>query len=385
VLVRLSTIRVPILRRDPEYAPVLDERPVPLESIARTLLELAGVEDGLHPDAAPDLDTPPPAIHAETLYPNHNFGWRGLRVREEDGWRLVSGDFDRLYRTDSDPGELEDLSALRPDVVERLRTALDEEWRSRRTLAAELSAASGSADGEPETLSPAEIEALRSLGYASPGAAPDRDPEEAFAEGPDPRVRIQLVDRINQGVTRLDEGAPAGAIELFEEIVAEDPGNRMAWEYLGKARLRAMQPEGARDALARAVELGPSPASVYLDLSMAERTLGDPDAEWRALEGALAADPQSVPTRNRMGKILVDAGRPDEAKPIIEEIIRLRPRAARPHVYMAQIEVRLGNLDEARRHWRIASELGAGTPIGEMATQALERLDESGGRGRRGS
>ena len=376
VLLGLSVIRVPVVRRDPGYSPSLEAEPVALERVAATLLELAGVDGGLHAAAAPGLDAPPEAIHAETLYPHFNFGWRGLRAREEGGWRLVSGEQDRLYRTVEDPGELRDVAAQYPDIAARMRADLEAEWDSRRAQAA----TAGAGDSSTNRLGPEGIEALRSLGYASAGAADGRDFDTAFETGPDPRGRAPLVDRINFGVTELGAGRAAEAVGIFEEILAADPANRMAWEYLGSSLLATEQVERARDALRKALDLGPNPTSVYLDLALAERLLGNEEAEWRALERAVAADPRTVPARNRMAKLLMDRGRVMEAKPILEAVARLRPRSPRPHVHLGRIERRLGNVDEARRHWRLVGELGAGTPYEDIAEQALERIDREEGK-----
>ncbi len=372
VLVRLSAIRVPIVVCTSTYAPALDDRPVPLERVAATLAGLAGIEAELHAAAAPPLSAEAGPVHAETLYPHFNFGWRGLRVREEAGWRLVNGGVDRLYRVDEDPGELHDVAAAHPDVVRRMRDALEDEWEAR----CEAALAVGSGE-----LSPEEVETLRSLGYASAGGIAVDAVEAAFEAGPDPGERIGDLGRVNRAITLFSRGRSEEAIPILEAIVAVDPGNRMAWEYYGRALLATQEAEKARDALRTAAGLGPNPAAVYIDLAAAERRLGDGDGEWAALQAALDADPRSVPARTRMVVVLLARNEVREAREIILEVARLRPHAARPHMLLARVETRLGNADEARRQWELVIELDREGSLQEIARASLVRLEEEEGGG----
>ncbi len=372
VLVRLSAIRVPIVVCTSTYAPALDDRPVPLERVAATLAGLAGIEAEFHAAAAPPLSAEAGPVHAETLYPHFNFGWRGLRVREEAGWRLVNGRVDRLYRVDEDPGELHDVAAAHPDVVRRMRDALEDEWEAR----CEAALAVGSGE-----LSPEEVETLRSLGYASAGGIAVDAVEAAFEAGPDPGERIGDLGRVNRAITLFSRGRSEEAIPILEAIVAVDPGNRMAWEYYGRALLATQEAEKARDALRTAAGLGPNPAAVYIDLAAAERRLGDGDGEWAALQAALDADPRSVPARTRMVVVLLARNEVREAREIILEVARLRPHAARPHMLLARVETRLGNADEARRQWELVIELDREGSLQEIARASLVRLEEEEGGG----
>jgi arylsulfatase A-like enzyme len=79
-------------------------------------------------------------------------------------WKLivdVSGDqpVHQLYDREEDPGELNDLVAARPDVVEQLSKLLEAQLGDARALSALFEA------GEELELSPEDIDRLRELGY----------------------------------------------------------------------------------------------------------------------------------------------------------------------------------------------------------------------------
>jgi arylsulfatase A-like enzyme/Tfp pilus assembly protein PilF len=378
VLLHLVTIRVPIVVRTEEYAPALLADPVGLDRVAATLLRLAGETDGLDPTAAGPLapgrdgaGTPaedPRPVFAETLYPWFNYGWRGLRSCEEGEWRLVSGERDRLYHVPSDPGEVRDLAPGRPELAEALREELE---RGFERAAAEAWRA------EERTLSPEEAEALRALGYAAGGAAASA--EEGFVRGPDPHGRIEDLVRVNAAVAEFDAGAAARAEAELLEIVGRDPANRMALEYLGRARLAQGDASGAREAFGRALGLGPNPEHVWLDLATAERQLGNAAGEEEALRGALGANPQSALAHVRLAGCLLDSGRPEEAVELLRQAAALRPRVVAAQVSIARLLDSLGRRDEARPYWERVLELEPEGPAAALARDALAGRSEAEG------
>ncbi len=372
VLLHGATIRVPLVVRDERYAPRLSGTPVALESVARTLLDLAGVEGGLADGAAPAADRFTGPVLAETLYPALNFGWSGLRAWEEDGWKLVTGARERLYRTGTDPGETDDLAASHPQDASRLAARLDAAWPD--TAAAALLGA-GAATGE-------ETEALRSLGYLSAGGAGAESLDELFGGGPDPAERIDLLDDVNRGIGQLDAGLAAAAESTLAHVAAADPGNRLVWEYLGRARGAGPDLRGARDAFRRALELGPNPSTVYLDLARVERELGNDDAAWAVLESALRVDPNSVVARQAQARMRLEQGDPAGAVKLLEEAAAIRPRSASVRVSLAQAYAAAGRGPDADAQWRRVLEL---EPDGAPAAAARAALDAAGPAGTGGA
>jgi arylsulfatase A-like enzyme/cytochrome c-type biogenesis protein CcmH/NrfG len=365
-LVHASTLRVPILVRDAGFAPRLLAEPLAVERVAATLLRRAGIGDALNPGSAPALDDPATPVIGETLYPHYNFGWSGLRVLEHDGWRLVSGPVSRLYRLDEDPGETRDLAPAHPDVVASLAARLEREWAARKEHAfASLR----------RELTDADAEALQALGYVAGGAGGEEDAEAAFLSGDDPHERLALVDRINEALSWLHRDAPQRSLALLRRVVAEDPENRFAWQYLGQAALEAGLMEEARAALRRALVLGPNPDAVYRDLARAEAALGNASAEREVLAEALAANPRSAETRNRLAGALVREGHSEEAAELLREAVRIRPRFARAWANLAALAQQSGRPDEARDSWTRVLALEDEGPLADLARKQLARLD----------
>jgi tetratricopeptide (TPR) repeat protein len=340
-----------------------------VDRIAATVLECAGSDRPLNPGAAPELDAPEAPVHSESLYAHFNFGWRGLRSWEAEGWRLVVGETERLYHVAEDPAERVDLASRESERVRMMRADLEDTWAEEQAAAFAVTV---------RELEDDETDALESLGYlSSTGDASTID--RAFREGPDPEHRIRLVELVNLGVTQLAEGHERAAIDVFEEVLGHDPKNRLALEYLGRSYRNLRNLPRARDAFARAVSLGRNPVGVYLDLAVVEIELGNREGAWRALEDALIVQPNSVPARQAMSEILVGEGRSEEALPIVLEAVQLRPRAAKSHLFLGRVYQTLGRDEDAVAAWEEAARLDPSGEDGARALEALRLLHGSGG------
>lgn len=362
VLVHLATIRIPIVVAAPGDTARLRAEPVPLESVAATVLRLAGVDGALAPEAVPAVEDFDAAIVSESLYPWFNYRWRGQRAIEEGGWRLTVGPDEWLYAVPPDVGERTDLAAAEPRRTRELRDEL--EFRMERYGERAWSSAEREMTSE-------DIEALSALGYAASPMSMVSD--SGFVAGPDPRERLADLDELNLAITAYDRGDVVSARTRLEGLVRRDPENRAAWEYLGRAALDAGEAVTARDALQRALGLGRNPVQVWMLLADAEAQLGNPAAALEALEGALVSDPASAQLRVRVGQELARANRHEEALEHLREAVRLRPRSVPAQLGTAQLLERVGRPDEARPHWERVLELEPRGPAAQAARAALAR------------
>ncbi|HEX6023502.1 MAG TPA: hypothetical protein VFZ00_16020 [Solirubrobacter sp.] len=90
-----------------------------------------------------------------------------------------------------------------------------------------------------------------------------------------------------------DMGALSQAVDAAERETAAAPNDTGAWERLGRLRLRTFDRSGAREALERARENGPSEQGL-LDLALVAHLLGDVGAEVSACDQATQLFPDSA-------------------------------------------------------------------------------------------
>jgi tetratricopeptide (TPR) repeat protein len=131
-------------------------------------------------------------------------------------------------------------------------------------------------------------------GLAVAAMAGSRDPGETVTGGGGPTaVRSRLAEAAS--VARED---PAGALEIYDEVIAGDAANVEAWAerglLLASLSVGLERPallDEARRSVDRALELDPDDPRTRFYLGLVELFTGDRPAATEAFESALAADP----------------------------------------------------------------------------------------------
>jgi tetratricopeptide (TPR) repeat protein len=105
-----------------------------------------------------------------------------------------------------------------------------------------------------------------------------------------------------------DMGSLSQAVDAAEKEVECVPSDASAWERLGRLRLRTFDRAGAREALERARELGPTEQGL-LDLALVANLAGDVGAEVTACEQATQLAPDSPGAWSRYAHALARTDR----------------------------------------------------------------------------
>jgi tetratricopeptide (TPR) repeat protein len=119
-----------------------------------------------------------------------------------------------------------------------------------------------------------------------------------------------------------DMGALGQAIDAAEKEVASAPREASAWERLGRLRLRRFDRTGAREALERAREAGPSEAGL-LDLALVAHLMGDVGAEVTACQQATLLAPDSPDAWARYAHALARTDRVSDCLAACERTLEL--------------------------------------------------------------
>jgi tetratricopeptide (TPR) repeat protein len=119
-----------------------------------------------------------------------------------------------------------------------------------------------------------------------------------------------------------DMGSLSQAVEASEKEVERAPGDASAWERLGRLRLRVFDRAGAREALERAREQGPTEQGL-LDLALVAHLSGDLGAEVTACEQATQLAPESPAAWSRYAHALARTDRVSDCLAACEQALSL--------------------------------------------------------------
>jgi tetratricopeptide (TPR) repeat protein len=119
-------------------------------------------------------------------------------------------------------------------------------------------------------------------------------------------------------------GSLTQAVEAATQETVRSPGDASAWERLGRLRMRTFDRLGAREALERARETGPSEQGL-LDLALVANLMGDVGAEVSACEQATALAPESPDAWARYAHALARTDRVSDCLAACERALELAP------------------------------------------------------------
>jgi arylsulfatase A-like enzyme/Tfp pilus assembly protein PilF len=344
-----STLRVPLVIRQPGRAATVVDTAVSLVDVAGTLLGLAGVAapDSMHD--APILPGSPishrpssiahrsspiahrsssiahrssptaPDVYAETQYPRAA-GWHSLAAVVDSRWKLIASSENELYDLQTDPGETHNLASERTSQAAAMRAR-----------ATQLGAA---AAGTEAAVSAETRERLQALGYIAsrPSAAGDE-------RAPNPAGEIYAWNTFERELATLSRGDAARAVPGLGKLARSYPDSPIFQATYARALKDAGRVRDALDIYRRAVARWPDDASMYHDLAVAAAAAGRSDEASRAEQAALALDPSDGSAANGLGLLEASKGRAREAADAFEHAVAADPNNA---VYWT-------NLGNARR------------------------------------
>jgi tetratricopeptide (TPR) repeat protein len=141
------------------------------------------------------------------------------------------------------------------------------------------------------------------------------------------------------------EATPARVPEPALEVTATAEG----WYVFG-CEVEASNPEAARDAWSRALELDPQLAEAHVNWGCLEHEAGrlaEAEGHYRA---ALAIRPDDATAAFDLAVVLEDLGRAGEARAAYEAVLALDADCADAHFNLARLCDRLGEPNSALRH-----------------------------------
>ena len=153
-------------------------------------------------------------------------------------------------------------------------------------------------------------------------------------------------------VTIHRESIWASDIRLWEDTARKAPGKARVWFNLGGAYLNT-DPDKARSAFQRALDLQPHFAEAWYDLGIIEQQKSNWNAALADYGTAVAQQPDYWPALNNMANTLFALGQQERALTYLRQTLDLNPNYWPAHYNMAIVLFLRGQYTEASRQLRI--------------------------------
>lgn len=272
-------------------------------------------------------------LYCESQYPKLNLNWAPLEgIVTFDGWKYIYAPKPELYNLKEDPQEKKNLLSKNPQKAKSLHGRL---MSLKKDLFEKSQARE---DAKSVELSPETRERLSSLGYISYGGSSDEALEEQNNHSlPDPKDKAHLLAMVDEARSLEVKGQFEKAIQKYEEILKQDPDNKMALFPAGLIYANTGKPEKALGIFQKLVELDPENYDTKNSLGLTYDFLGMPEKAIQEYKEALQINPKVAYIHYNLGNVYLKTNVLNLA---VKEFQKMRSLSNDPVV----ISMALGNL-----------------------------------------
>jgi tetratricopeptide (TPR) repeat protein len=145
------------------------------------------------------------------------------------------------------------------------------------------------------------------------------------------------------GRARARQGKPEEALAAYQKAAAADPGLSEAWFHWGMALYQHGDLSKAQECLEKAGDDFPQAAQRWWYLGNIAQTHHQPEKALEAFHRARKLDPKFLPAYVEEARLLIGLGRPQEAAPLLAEVVQSKPEWARARYYLGLAYFRSAN------------------------------------------
>ncbi len=402
-----ATVHIPLIVKPAAGSGIRPGRrvqPVETTAVASTLLQAAGIRDGMGQQLQSHslIDTrisPEDAAYSETFYPFSSFGWSPLHALETSRYHYIEAPQPELYDLDADPGENNNLALQQSAVAAVFKEKL-------KTILTNHPYMPGGDNNS--RLSPDAVDKLRALGYVAyrsplpPGALP--------TALPDPKSKLAEFNSILEAEDALQRHDDSQADALLRKVQEQDSNIYIIPFLLGETAVRNEKWAEAADQLQRCLKFNPNFDNAMTGLARALAKLGrgdeaktwlqkavsinpqnyrawyesglldagsDPSAALSAYQKAVAVQPNFYPGQRELGMALFNRKDYVAAAPHLEKAISLGMEDAHLHNYLGICYSRTNRIEKAIRSYEAALKLDPGLAEAHLNLAfALQRMQK---------
>lgn len=177
----------------------------------------------------------------------------------------------------------------------------------------------------------------------------------------------QATPEVARGERLLSEGKVGDAKRVFEQALADDPGDARAWLDLGLSHEAAGDFVSAEKAYRRATQADPQFAEAFNNLGVLLREGSRRAEATKVLEVAVGLDPDLTAARFNLGLAYEEQGKLAEAEREYLATIEQLPKDPVPRINLAMMLLDMGRPEDAATQLRAARSMTRGDVLLSLA------------------
>jgi predicted Zn-dependent protease len=177
----------------------------------------------------------------------------------------------------------------------------------------------------------------------------------------------------------LDASGQSGpAAQRYQEVLALEPGQQEALEYLGSLYTRREEHQEAARVFRELSTRRPNDVLVTQYLGQALERSGDLEGAVEAYQRVLSRMPQAAVTRGTLAEALYKQGRGEDAVTVLRDGLQRDPNAAALHRALGSVLERAGQTAEAAAAYREYARLAPNAADARQLEERAARLEQVG-------
>ncbi|MBN2372689.1 sulfatase-like hydrolase/transferase [bacterium] len=256
-------------------------------------------------------------LYCESVYSKLNLNWSPLEgIVTADGWKYIHAPKPELYNLKKDPHEKKNLLSIDTQKAESLKKMYQD-------LKEELLVKSHSKEEAKSVSISAETrERLQSLGYiAFSGSTDEGSGDQPDLLLPDPKDKAHLLAKIDEARGLEEKEDFDKAIQKYEEVLKEDPDNKMALYSVGLRYISLGRPKEALISFQKITKIDPQNFDALNILGLIYDLLCMPDEAIKSFKTAIQINNKAEHIHYNLGNVYLKTNHLDMAEKKFQEML----------------------------------------------------------------
>ena len=166
------------------------------------------------------------------------------------------------------------------------------------------------------------------------------------------------------------------AVERYRLYLALNQYDCSAYNNLGICHVILNEPEKARVAFEKGLELDPAYAEIHNNLALLEGMQGNHSEALRLLARSVTLEPDYLDARINLGDLFLRLGRLKLAEAEFEEAIRIDKRSFSGYFGLASVFFDQGENEDAKKYYELALQIDQGNAMAHRSLSLCKKYDQ---------